>query len=311
MGKKAGITAALNPIAGAQALGLDKLMGGKLFGGGGSAGPQYDFGRVDQSQAVQQRTEPARQASLQLMNDLQKQAQGQGPSIAEAQLKAASSRNLAQTLAAAAAQRGGNPALMQRQILQQQGDAARGLAEQSAILRMQEQQQARQELANLAVQQQQQDLQQVISPAQLVSQGEADRFAADVARRNMVKQEQMGFRSPQAIGSVVGSIGQLAAASDERMKKDVKPASKKMKSFLDALDSKSYKYKNDKEPGTRPGKNFGIMAQDLEKSEVGKTMVMDVGGKKMVDMQKGFGAVLAAQAELNKRINALEKKKKG
>lgn len=65
-------------------------------------------------------------------------ATGQGPSLAEAQLKAAQDRNLAQQLAAVQAQRGGNSALQQRSLLQNMGAAGRDLAQQAAISRLQE-----------------------------------------------------------------------------------------------------------------------------------------------------------------------------
>lgn len=50
------------------------------------------------------------------------------------------------------------------------------------------------------------------------------------------------------------------------------------------------------------------MAQELEKSAVGDSMVEDTPDGKMVNYGKGFGAVLAAQAHLNERLNKLEKK---
>ena len=54
------------------------------------------------------------------------------------------------------------------------------------------------------------------------------------------------------------------------------------------------------------------MAQDLEKAgSLGKNMVEEnEEGVKMVNYAKGYGAILAAQAHLNKRLDEIEKKTK-
>lgn len=100
--------------------------------------------------------------------------------------------------------------------------------------------------------------------------------------------------------------------SDKDMKKSKKEPDvrNKFEDFLSKLKSKSYTYKNPEAPGQSPGPKFGVLAQDLEKSEVGRTMVKDTPYGKMVDIADGFGAVLASQAELNKRLKNLEKKGK-
>ena len=85
------------------------------------------------------------------------------------------------------------------------------------------------------------------------------------------------------------------------------------KDFLDKLQAYTYeykdKYKNMEEAG--PGKHTSVMAQDLEKAgPIGQSMVSEnESGVKVVDYAKGYGAILAAQAHLNKRLNELEKKK--
>lgn len=49
------------------------------------------------------------------------------------------------------------------------------------------------------------------------------------------------------------------------------------------------------------------MAQDLEKSAMGKSLVVDTTEGKMIDTRKGFGAALAGMAELNQRTAELER----
>ena len=75
---------------------------------------------------------------------LQNQALGKSPSLATAQLKAASDRTLAQQLGAAAALRGGNAGANQRALMQSQAAAGQQLGQQAAATQIQEQQAAAQ-----------------------------------------------------------------------------------------------------------------------------------------------------------------------
>lgn len=100
-----------------------------------------------------------------------------------------------------------------------------------------------------------------------------------------------------------------AGMSDEREKEDVKPADKQVKLFLDSLKAHEYKYKNPLAKGAAPGEHVSVMAQELEKSKLGKKMVEkdSESGNKMVDYGSGLPVMLAALASINKRQNELEK----
>lgn len=255
---------------------------------------------------------------------LGEQAAGKGPSLAEAQLKSASNRSLAQQLAAAAAARGGNPAAAQRQLMRQQGQAGRELGETAAIARMQESQQARQQQL------------QALNQAGGIVTGEVGR--ADVGAQTGIGNQFQYGTAPQTQNLAIaqfnaaqrqnadaanqaaqnqmtsGAIGAGAtilggfASSDEKLKTKKQDAKKQAQELLDKLSAKKFQYKKGVQ-GEESGKDtFGIMAQDLEKSEIGKTLVVETPQGKAVDTRKGFGAVLAAQAELNKRLKKLEKK---
>lgn len=298
-----------------------------LFKQGGESGPQLNKDPFDvkaiakkyediytkQRQDAEARSAAANTPAL--IADLSARAMGKGPSLAEAQLKSATNRNLAQQLAAASAMRGRNPAASQRQIMQQQGQAGRSLAQDSAIARLQEQSQAAQQLAG---QQQMADVlnqnatgegfRAALSPKQNLQQYETKRFDYDVLKTEGEKQRDAQMQA--ALLGSVGTAGAAMAGSDERGKKNVKNGAKDVDSFLNALAAKNYEYKDASKPGTAPGKRVGIMAQDLEQSDMGKTLVKNTPQGKMVDTVQGFGAVLAAQAELHKRIKALEGKKK-
>lgn len=107
------------------------------------------------------------------------------------------------------------------------------------------------------------------------------------------------------LGSGIGSI--LAAAamamSDKNEKKGAKSGDEKIKSFLDALDAYTYEYKD---PRHGRGPQIGVMAQDMEKSELGKNFVRDTPEGKLIDYGKASGAMMASQAMLNERLSEIE-----
>jgi hypothetical protein len=145
----------------------------------------------------------------------------------------------------------------------------------------------------------------------------ADQRAARAAREELGVRSQLGvegLRQSSAESAatrqanLISGIGQSAAlmASDRNLKTGIKPGDKEVKSFLDALKAEQYEYKN---PSYGQGKQVSPMAQDLEKTAIGRQMVMDTPAGKIVDYGKGLGAMLAAQAHLNERLEKVEKKK--
>jgi hypothetical protein len=121
---------------------------------------------------------------------------------------------------------------------------------------------------------------------------------------------QLGAAGAQAAGTVAAAVGPAVAASDRATKKRIKHADEKVERLLDALRPYEYEYKNPKTPTTAPGKHLGIMTQDLELSDAGKTLVIDTGkkGGKMVDLKRAIMAALAGAANLNRRLRAVEGK---
>jgi hypothetical protein len=104
--------------------------------------------------------------------------------------------------------------------------------------------------------------------------------------------------------AAAGAAG--AMGSDKRLKKDVKPIkSKDTNELLDKLAPKYFGYKNPEVEGQ--GQRVGVMAQDLEKSKVGKTMVQeDETGTKRIDLGNAFGTLVALQKDINDRLKKLE-----
>lgn len=138
------------------------------------------------------------------------------------------------------------------------------------------------------------------------------------------RQQNLGL----AGGLISGGAGLAATlVSDERAKTDVKPlysdergkADKKklldsydqgggddVGRLLDNLKAYKYRYKDPTEPGTVPGERYGIMAQDLEKSPMGASIVIDDGGRKKIDPAQAVGVLLAAMARMNTRVKKVE-----
>lgn len=287
---------------------------------------------TDRGRLRSRRAEEQNQA---LIRDLQRQAAGQGPSLAEAQLKSAQERTLAQQLAGAAAQRGGPQAAIQRTLARQQGESGRQLAQQAAEARIREQTAARQQLGNQIQAEQQLADQLTLQFTQLGFNIEEARSRARMELEQLRSRERLARagaivgagnaasagqaqRSSALTGGLLGAAGSIgasvlspaAAISDKDAKKNIKKNDDKMKDFLNKLQAVSFDFKDPSEDGATEGKRFGILAQDLEKSEVGKSIVMDGADRKRLDIAQGFGTVLAAQAYLNKRLKELEDKKK-
>lgn len=97
-------------------------------------------------------------------------------------------------------------------------------------------------------------------------------------------------------GALGGGIGSYL--SDKRAKQDVKPENDlNIEAFLATLEPKSYTYKGDTKP------RHGVLAQDLEKSVIGRDMVTDgPDGLKHVSVPDAISALLSAVAHLNKKM---------
>jgi hypothetical protein len=68
-----------------------------------------------------------------------------------------------------------------------------------------------------------------------------------------------------------------------------------------------YNYK-DESNDERP--RLGVMAQDVQKSALGDAMVVKTeNGFLALDVNRGFGALMASAADINRRLSKLEKRK--
>jgi hypothetical protein len=271
-------------------------------------------------QAAQTRTGPQdqfRQDQNQLVGQLTQTATGQGPSAAAAMAKVQQDRAIAQQQAQAASARGVNPAMAARVAAQNGATASQAIAGQAGAQQIQEQQQAQQILSGTLQGARTQDIQVQGQIDDLTKQYEAMGLSAAEANQQAklkVQEINAGIEASNSkntsglFGSLIGGAASLL--SDKRLKKEIKPAGKKVKSFLDAISAEEWEYKDPKHGGSE--RHVGPMAQDLEKSEIGKRMVVETPEGKAVKFDgMSFAAILAAQAHLNKRLTEIESKKKG
>lgn len=266
----------------------------------------------------------------QLANQLQLQAQGGGPNPAQAALNQATGQNIQNQAALMASQRGtsSNPGLMSRQAAMQGANIQQQAVGQGATMQAQQQIAAQHALqaqqgmmGNLAGQQVGQQAGAISGLNQAIQGNQSNMLGAINAQnqaniQNASQQNQANAgiaqqnakQSGDLFGGLIQGAGSAGAAllSDERLKKNVKPAEKESYQFLDSLKPHSYEYKDPNLEGAGPGKHVSVMAQELEKTPLGKQMVKEGPSGKMVDYAQGMAQMLAAQADLHERLKAIE-----
>lgn len=113
-------------------------------------------------------------------------------------------------------------------------------------------------------------------------------------------------RADAARISAASTFGASLIASDKRVKTDVRPEhDDEIEAMLRAIGGlKSFKYKGSSAP------QEGVMAQDLEKSRAGRTLVTEnPQGVKQVDAARAATMSLGVLAALNRRLERLEQRK--
>jgi hypothetical protein len=112
--------------------------------------------------------------------------------------------------------------------------------------------------------------------------------------------QQQGQNSAMLGGLLGGGLGLagMAMFSDEDLKDDISDADKDSDKMISKLNPKSFKYKDDPDEET----HYGIIAQDLEKSPMGKSLVIDTPKGKAIDIPRALAAVMAVQSTMDKRL---------
>lgn len=146
-----------------------------------------------------------RQAQTGLITDLQNQAAGVGPSLAQAQLQKAGDQNLSNTLSAIQSTRGMGATAAAGQAQGAGATAGQAMAQDSAILRLQEQMQARGMLGQLATGARGQDIGQAAQQAQIALQ---DRAQTDQIRNQLIGQGMSWAQAEQQARAQVAQMNQ-------------------------------------------------------------------------------------------------------
>jgi hypothetical protein len=274
-------------------------------------------------------------------------AQGQQQGAGELAAQRQANRAVAQQQAMARMGRG-QPG-MQRAAARNVADLGTSAAGQSQLAALQDQQSANNQLGqllgqgrsqdqaiaaqNAQFQQQQmmqqgamdQQLQLANIDTQLRAQGMDDQTRlAYLAQLQSMNQAELAAKlgQPQQQGGIdwgqiamtAGPIIAAAALSDKNAKEDIRDGGKDVDDMLDGLKATTYRYRKGV-PSEYTGvvgdgrRLAGIIAQDLQRSEAGRAIVLDTGKGLGVDMIGGISASLAGLARLNSRLRDLESKK--
>lgn len=262
-----------------------------------------------------------RDAQLAQLQNLNRTASGQQMGAGELATQRQYANAIAAQQAGARMARGGNAALAYRNAANQTaalGSSAAGVGQQAA---MQDQANAQSQLAGLTAAGRQADFNTANANTGYRAQNQGQNAqnymgllgqlggmnANELAIKNATTLNSNATKS-NLLGGLLNQGGQIAGAiaSDERLKTDITDASASMDELLDALKGpKEWTYKDAKH-GT--GRWPGIIAQDMEKSSIGKTIVTDTPEGKMLDVNKSVSALLGAAARLNERVRKLEGK---
>ena len=287
-----------------------------------------------------------RGAQAALAGQLAGAATGAGPSAAQAQLQTGIDAAGAQAMSLAKSGRG-NPGVAMRQAMDQQAALGATAANQSAMLKANEVQNARAQLAGVLQGARGQDfdtagLQQSASQANMAAaiqqQAQKDelvnrymtqgmtldqarhaaelqqaQFNAEILARQAAADKGVAMQSSAAAGQQIGQAaaaiaGTIAsAASDVRVKTNIEDGALALGAFLDALGTYKYRYAEPQKHGA--GVFVSPMAQEIEATDLGRHLVSEApDGTKIVDYGKALGLMLALLVDTHRRLSKLEGK---
>lgn len=277
--------------------------------------PQSQYGQIDPGGYIQGNAHAAQdfagtgtrnynKLSLEARDQremLRRQATGQDSYSAEG-LRQGLQQGLAAQQAAAASARPANAAMAARTAAMTGGRMSAGLSGQQALAGIQERQAAQQALGQAILGARQQDMGvaqgsrgQALQGYGMLESARGQRYAAD-----------MGVQPfGQTLLATGGELLGAAAASDRRLKTGIKDGDADADEFLKGLKAYKFSYKDAKHG---KGEQLGIMAQDLERSGLGRQAVIDTPGGKMVHGAKLATALAAATSTLDRRLSKLEGK---
>jgi hypothetical protein len=140
-------------------------------------------------------------------------------------------------------------------------------------------------------------------------------FNADLLARQSAADKGVAMQGAQTGGQVVGATigaigaGIAAAASDKRVKKNVKDGDEPARKLLKSLRPHAFEY-DDQHKHFGEGKHVGVMAQDVEKGAP-DIVFEDADGVKKIDIRKALSASLASLGSIDKRLAKIEGSRRG
>lgn len=222
---------------------------------------------------------------------LRARAEGRAPSLSAEQLRQGLQQNVSAQRSMAAGAAPNNAVMAARTAAIQSARLGSGMAGQAALAGIQEREAAQRALDESIARQQAMALQAALGGRSTAIQGYGG-----------VKPEgSLLDRYGPVIQAGIGAAG-VAAKSDERAKRNIRPADDEAKQILAGLKSYRYDYKDERDG---KGRQFGPMAQDLEKAGLGHA-VMDTPEGKMVHGSKLALSATALVAALGRRVSKLE-----
>lgn len=133
---------------------------------------------------------------------------------------------------------------------------------------------------------------------------EQQQMRVDAAKAN----QQADLEKDAGNAGMMSSFMSAVGLSDERVK-ELEGREQALAAALETVGNapaSSYRYKDPGQPGAKPGRQVGPMAQDLERGPLGDTLVIDTPQGKMVDQGRLSMVNSSAITELNRKLEALE-----
>ncbi len=123
-------------------------------------------------------------------------------------------------------------------------------------------------------------------------------FNAGLTSQNNQFGQQMQAQYAQMAMKGLGAM----AASDKRVKTGIEKAELDIEDFLNSLTGYRYKYKDPFSEFATPGTKVGIMAQDIENTLPGQSIVKETDKGKVIDTKEAVNPILASLGNINERL---------
>lgn len=266
------------------------------------SGPEMEWSNVEDDR---KRQHAVGEQQTGLNADILRRARGEGPSLADAQMQQGMQQSAAMQQGAAASARGGalSQLLAQRGAQQQGAQTQAQLTGAAGVARIQEQQQAQQLAQQGLSQQRGQDI------GAMGQEGNLQLGIGGLQNQTQQNQAQQAQQIRQGNQQMIagGAGAAMGMMSDVRAKQDIRrPTDSEMQDLLEHSDPHKYHYIGEQGP-----EHLGVMAQDLEHSALGKTLVARDAetGMKAIDLHRAVSALLAMVGDLHDRVKSVENKR--